>query len=296
MPTLATAPTPQTSMNSSRPAPQPRPAQPLVAVGDLVVELEIERPSPPRWRWSVRPRSAVRRARSTSVSTARCTSTPSAPTSAKEMKRSGSSPPNTLSSSSPPNCASTSTSSLLSPATRSRNRQGISITRSGAGALSARSSRILNPCPVSRGASVLEQRARQHEEAAHRIGEPHRQEALRQPDAAVRQRVAPAAGEPGAVAALDVAAADREVGRAAAQRLAACRAAGSRRAAGRRRSPRRTAAEEDSAPSITAEARPRRPMRRMQRTRGSVWAIRRTSAAVPSGLLSSTNTTSQAMP
>ena len=55
-------------------------------------------------------------------------------------------------------------------------------------------------------------------------------------------------------------------------------------------------AEDESAPSITAEARPRRPMRRMQRTRGSVWAMRRTSAAVPSGLLSSTYTTSQAMP
>ena len=212
------------------------------------------------------------------------------------MKRSGSSPPNTLSSSRPANCASTSASSLLSPATRSWNTQGISITRSGAGELSARSSRILNPWPVRLGASCLEQRARQHEEAAHRIGEPHRQEELRQPDAAIRQHVAPAAGQARRHRRPRRGGCRRRgrTGRSAAP--PACPAAWSRRAAGRRRSPRRTAAEEDSAPSITAEARPRRPMRRMQRTRGSVWAMRRTSAAVPSGLLSSTYTTSQAMP
>ena len=55
-------------------------------------------------------------------------------------------------------------------------------------------------------------------------------------------------------------------------------------------------AEDDSAPSITADASPRRPIRRMQRTRGSDAAARRTSPDVPSGLLSSTKMTSQAMP
>ena len=58
---------------------------------------------------------------------------------------------------------------------------------------------------------LLEQGARQHEEAAHRVGEPYRQECLRQADPAVRQQMAPAAGESGIVAALDVAAADGEV-------------------------------------------------------------------------------------
>ena len=55
-------------------------------------------------------------------------------------------------------------------------------------------------------------------------------------------------------------------------------------------------AEDDKAPSTTADAKPRRPMRRMQRTRGSARARRLASAQVPSGLSSSTNTTSQAMP
>ena len=46
-------------------------------------------------------------------------------------------------------------------------------------------------------------------------------------------------------------------------------------------------------PSRQAPARPRRPMRRMQRTRLSVSPMARAAAAVPSGELSSTNTTSQ---
>ena len=119
---------------------------------------------------------------------------------------------------------------------------------------------------------------------------------LCQPDAAHPTGCAPATGQPGRVAALDVAAADGKVVLAAAAARRACPAAWSRRAAGRRRSPRR------SVPRTTARPRsPPRPgrggrSRRMQRTRGSVWAMRRTSAVVPSGLLSSTNTTSQAMP
>ena len=115
-------------------------------------------------------------------------------------------------------------------------------------------------------------------------------------DAAVGEHVAPARGQAGVVAALDVAAADHEVAAPLAQRPRACRG---RRVSSCCRSPSITAmngAEEASAPSITAEARPRRPMRRMQRTRGSRLAMRRASAAVPSGLSSSTNTTSQAMP
>ena len=57
-----------------------------------------------------------------------------------------------------------------------------------------------------------------------------------------------------------------------------------------------TGAELDSAPSITAEDSPRRPTRRMHRTRSSEAAIARTAAAVPSGLSSSTNTASHATP
>ena len=48
-------------------------------------------------------------------------------------------------------------------------------------------------------------------------------------------------------------------------------------------------------PSMQAVLRPRRPMRRMQRTRTSCRAIARTAFQVPSVELSSTNTTSQAM-
>src|SRR4051812_19640233 len=47
---------------------------------------------------------------------------------------------------------------------------------------------------------------------------------------------------------------------------------------------------------MQAPDRPRRPIRRMQRTRGSCRARERTTSQVPSGELSSTNTTSQAMP
>ena len=46
---------------------------------------------------------------------------------------------------------------------------------------------------------------------------------------------------------------------------------------------------------MQAPDRPRRPIRRMQRTRGSFCARPRTTSQVPSGELSSTNTTSQAM-
>ncbi|MGY4350848.1 hypothetical protein ACVWXM_007341 [Bradyrhizobium sp. GM7.3] len=49
-------------------------------------------------------------------------------------------------------------------------------------------------------------------------------------------------------------------------------------------------------PSMQAPDRPRRPIRRTQRTRLSRWASARTTSQVPSGELSSTNTTSQAMP
>ena len=49
-------------------------------------------------------------------------------------------------------------------------------------------------------------------------------------------------------------------------------------------------------PSMQAPASPRRPMRRTQRTRLSVSPILRATAAVPSGELSSTNTTSQSTP
>ena len=55
-------------------------------------------------------------------------------------------------------------------------------------------------------------------------------------------------------------------------------------------------ADEASAPSITAEESPRRPIRRMHRTRPSEAARRCTSEAVPSGLESSTKITSQAIP
>ena len=103
-------------------------------------------------------------------------------------------------------------------------------------------------------------------------------------DSRWRQRLT----RPAVVAASDVTAADGEVVLAAREGRQHHPAASSRRAAGRRRSPRRIGLRTSSAPSITAEARPRRPMRRMQRTRGSVWAMRRTSAVVPSGLLSST--------
>ena len=47
-------------------------------------------------------------------------------------------------------------------------------------------------------------------------------------------------------------------------------------------------------PSMQAPDRPRRPIRRMQRTRLSCCASARTTSEVPSGELSSTNTTSQA--
>ena len=47
---------------------------------------------------------------------------------------------------------------------------------------------------------------------------------------------------------------------------------------------------------MQAPDRPRRPIRRMQRTRVSIRARPRTTSQVPSGELSSTNTTSQAMP
>src|SRR5947209_750950 len=49
-------------------------------------------------------------------------------------------------------------------------------------------------------------------------------------------------------------------------------------------------------PSMQAPASPRRPMRRMQRTRLSVSPSSRATAAVPSGELSSTNNTSQSTP
>src|SRR5262249_34024451 len=55
-------------------------------------------------------------------------------------------------------------------------------------------------------------------------------------------------------------------------------------------------AEDASKPSIQAPASPRRPMRLMQRTRAFDAAMSRTTAAVPSGLLSSTKITSQRMP
>src|SRR3989440_5907937 len=48
-------------------------------------------------------------------------------------------------------------------------------------------------------------------------------------------------------------------------------------------------------PSMQAPASPRRPMRRTQRTRASLSPIARATAAVPSGELSSTNTTSQSI-
>ena len=50
------------------------------------------------------------------------------------------------------------------------------------------------------------------------------------------------------------------------------------------------------APSITAPARPRRPTRRRQITRGSVAATALTSAAVPSGESSSTKIACQTTP
>nr|CAD6405312.1 hypothetical protein REQ54_00006 [Rhizobium sp. Q54] len=57
-----------------------------------------------------------------------------------------------------------------------------------------------------------------------------------------------------------------------------------------------TGADEESIPSIEAPARPRLPIRRMQRTRPSHRAMSRTTFVVPSELSSSTNMTSQAMP
>ena len=133
------------------------------------------------------------------------------------MKRSGSSPPNSLSSNRPANCVNTSASSLLSPATRSWNTKGISITRSGAGRTERQVEQDLEPLAGEPGRQRLEQRARQHEEAAHGIGEPHRQEELRQSDAAIRQHMAPATGEAGVVGARHVPAADGDVVLAAPQ-------------------------------------------------------------------------------
>src|SRR5262245_14766865 len=49
-------------------------------------------------------------------------------------------------------------------------------------------------------------------------------------------------------------------------------------------------------PSIVAPARPRRPIRRMHRTRGLLTPILLARAAVPSGESSSTNMTSHSMP
>ncbi len=90
------------------------------------------------------------------------------------------------------------------------------MTHSGAGALSARSSNILKPCPVRFPARS--HRSRQHEEAAHRVAKAYWQEILRQPNATLREHVAPACREPGIAAARAVSTANRQVVLAALKR------------------------------------------------------------------------------
>ena len=182
------------------------------------------------------------------------------------------------------------TSSLLSPASALAE-LGRAL-RSPAAAprlVSTRSSRILKPCPVSAGRQLLEQRARQHEEAAHRIGQLHRQEPSA--PAMPRRRTACAASALASPAASPPATwrlATARSYRAAAQRrqhhrqprLVVLQVAvhhrdeqrrGRQRALDHRRG---QAAPPDPADAAHPRVQPAR--------------CRRTSAAVPSGLLSST--------
>ena len=123
--------------------------------------------------------------------------TPSAPTSAKEMKRSGSSAAEDLVQQQPGELRQHQRIQLaLAGHARAEPRRDFRARAAARALLSTRSSRILKPWPVRPACQLLEQRARQHEEAAHRVGQPHRQERLRQPDATVRQRVA-RSGRPG---------------------------------------------------------------------------------------------------
>ena len=94
------------------------------------------------------------------------------------------------------------------------------------GALSTRSSRILKPFAVSRGARSSNSGPPQHEEAAHRVGKPDRHDALGEPNAELGQRVAPAGRQAGGIAALDVTAAHREIERAGRAAPPACRQPG----------------------------------------------------------------------
>ena len=68
----------------------------------------------------------------------------------------------------------------------------------------------LEALTIKPAGQFLEQQAGQHEEAAHGVGQAHRQEGLGEPDAAIGYHVPPAAGQAGIVAALDMAAGDRE--------------------------------------------------------------------------------------
>ena len=135
---------------------------------------------------------------------------------------------------------------------------------------------------------VLEQRARQHEEAAHRVRQADRQEGLRQPDPAIGQHMPAAARQAGAVAALDVAAGDGEVVIAGLQGPRASPAGGSRHVAGRRRSPRCSRPTTKARPR--SRPRPGRDGRSGECSAPGCPAARYGAlpASVPSGLLSST--------
>ena len=141
---------------------------------------------------------------------------------------------------------------------------------------------------------LLEAVAADHEEAAHGIGDLDAEHALGDFG---RQRTGAGAllVETVGAAALDIAAADHEFGLAALQQRRASSAVASRRAADRRRSRRHRARWRPGCP------RCRRRTGRAGRCGGcsgrggSCCARPRTTSQVPSGELSSTNTTSQAM-
>ena len=76
----------------------------------------------------------------------------------------------------------------------------------------------LEALPGQVSGETLEYRSRQHEEAAHRVAKAYWQEILRQPNATLREHVAPACREPGIAAARAVSTANRQVVLAALKR------------------------------------------------------------------------------
>ena len=170
----------------------------------------------------------------------RCTNNPVPPTMANIRKRSVTTSLVNFASTSPRKSSATMESSLLSPCSREPKVKGTSTVLSLPCAVATMSSRILKPCVESCGASSLEAVGADHEEAAHGIGDGNAEHA---PGDGGRKGAGarPALVETVGAAALDIAAADHELGLPALQQRRASSAAASRHAAGRRPSRRHRA-------------------------------------------------------